>query len=88
MSDAPWWYNRCMHNGLAPWTKWCILREAEGVVVLYYSGSDMVHITVDLPGVGSSCKVLVVDQYDKMGEPELMTYLQSQRRELRSLNQM
>lgn len=81
--EAPWWYHRCTHNMAGHWGKWCVLREAEAVVVIYRP--DMVHITVDLDGVGSSCKQLTPEQYELMSEQELLAYIQDQRRELRSL---
>jgi hypothetical protein len=53
-------------------------------VAIIYS-PDLVHITVDLEGVGSTCKALTPEEYESWSEQQLMSYLQDQRRELKSL---
>lgn len=87
MSENPWWYSRCTHGWQALQT-WEVIREVEAVVVLYDLQSNLFHVTIDLPGVGSSCKTLTRAQIDGMNDSDLLKYIQSQRRELRSMNQM
>lgn len=85
IEEKPWWYYKCMHryhvvdvysNGDL-WGCFLVLREAEGVVVLYQRCRDQIHFLVDRPDCGSSCKTMSPEQFEAMDEDEIMLYVQS-----------
>ena len=82
--DKPWWWFRCTHREYPtsdapaePYVPhWQVIKEAEGVVVLYLAHKQKVHILVNKESIGSVCKVIAASEYHLLETPDVTRIVQ------------